>query len=124
MPRVMKWPSGARHEVSRFGRFTAGQVELAILNAGGEGAPLVRGEDQRGPIRVLAVAQRDDLVAAFLGARHDRDLNARSAVPAVIGGLAPDGAGQVHVRLAFLTKSMEARGASAARRLPLAFHPN
>src|ERR1017187_1612205 len=121
MPRVMKWQSGARHEVSRFGRFTAGQVELAILNAGGESAPLVRREDQRGPVRVLAAAQGDAVVAPSLGARHARALNALPPVPAVIGGLAPDGAGQVHVRLAFLIKSMEARGASAVKRLPLAF---
>src|ERR1022692_1797306 len=121
MPWVMKWQSGARHEVSRFGRFTAGQVELAILDAGGESAPLVRGEDQRWPVRVLAFANADALVAPFLGARHDGALNARSAVPAVIGGLAPDGAGQVHVRLAFLIKSMEAPGARAVKRLPLAF---
>src|ERR1039457_6512213 len=121
MPWVMKWQSGARHEVSRFGRFTAGQVELAILDAGGESAPLVRGEDHRWPVRVLAVAQRGHLFAAFLAPRPGGNPTARSALPAVIGGLAPDGAGQVHVRLAFLIKSMEARGARAVKRLPLAF---
>src|ERR1017187_583522 len=121
MPWVMKWQSGARHEVSRFGRFTAGQVELAILDAGGESAPLVRGEDQRWPVRVLAVAQRAALFPPPVGARHAGALNACAALPAVIGGLAPDGAGQVHVRLAFLIKSMEARGARAVKRLPLAF---
>src|ERR1035438_1174605 len=89
------------------------QVEFAVQHAGGECGPLVRGEDQRWPFRVLAVTQGDDVVAAFLGARKNRDLDAGAAVPAAVAGLAPRGAGQVHVSIAFLTKSIEARGASA-----------
>src|ERR1700726_2273730 len=38
------------------------EVELAVVDAGGEGGPLVRGEDQCGSVRVLAVAHGDDVV--------------------------------------------------------------
>src|ERR1700722_19041795 len=89
-------------------------VELAVLDAEGERLPLVGGEGQHRPVGVLGVAHGDDVVAALLGAGHDRDLYACTAVPSAVGGLAPWGAGQVHLSIAFLARSAEARGDSAS----------
>ena len=89
-------------------------VELAVLDAEGKRLPLVRGEGQHRPVGILGVAHGDDVVAALLGAGHDRDLHAGAAVTAAIGGLAPRGAGQVHLSIAFLARSAEARGDSAS----------
>src|SRR3984885_3710500 len=89
-------------------------VELAVLDAEGERLPLVRGEGQHRPVGVLGVAHGDDVVAALFGAGHDRDLHAGTAVPSAVGGLAPRGAGQVHLSIAFLARSVEARGDSAS----------
>src|SRR6266436_3932015 len=89
-------------------------VELAVLDAEGERLPLVGGEGQHRPVGVLGVAHGDDVVAALLGAGHDRDFHASTAVPAAVRGLAPRGAGQVHCSTAFLARSAEARGDSAS----------
>src|SRR3984957_3953076 len=89
-------------------------VELAVLDAEGERLPLVGGEGQHRPVGVLGVAHGDDVVAALLGAGHDRDLHTSAAVAPAVGGLAPRGAGQVHLSIAFLARSIEARGDSAS----------
>jgi hypothetical protein len=61
---------------------TSAQVKLAVVDAGGEGTPLVRHEDQRGAARVAAVGPGDDPVAAALGAGQDRNLDARAVIGA------------------------------------------
>src|SRR5580692_2250700 len=89
-------------------------VELAVLDAERERLPLVGGEGQHRPVGVLGVAHGDDVVAALLGAGHDRNLHAGTAVASAVGGLAPRGAGQVHLSIAFLARSAETRGDSAS----------
>src|SRR5438094_137398 len=47
-------------------------------------------------------------------AGNESDLHAGATVPAAEGRLAPDGAGQVHLSIAFPAGSVEARGNSAS----------
>jgi len=95
--------------------FWSGLAELAVPDGVGELAPLVWGEQQGGPGGVLAVPKRDRSAAGFGATRDDRELHAGTAVPAAEGRLAPHCAGQVHLSIAFLARSMEAcRGSASA----------
>src|SRR5215469_7583097 len=104
---VGSWPPPMTRPARPVGRSPGGallQVELAVVNPGGERAPLVRREDQRGAIRVTAVAHGDHVVAALLRAGQERDLDPGAAVLAAAGGPAPDGAAQIHSSVAFLAR--------------------
>src|SRR5256886_1588031 len=92
----------------------SGQVKLAVLDTEGERLPFGRGEDQHRAAGPLAVAHGDHVVAALLRAGNESDLHAGATVPAAEGRLAPDGAGQVHLSIAFPAGSVEARGNSAS----------
>src|SRR5204863_6421162 len=92
----------------------SGQVKLAVLDAEGERRPFGRGEDQHRAVGPLAVAHGDHVVAALLRAGNESDLHTGAAVPAAEGRLAPDGASQVHLSIAFPARSVEARGSASA----------
>src|SRR5437868_5973695 len=66
-------------------------VELAVLHAAGESGPFSWREDERGPFRILTVADRDD---ARQIAGH---LHAVRAISLASDALTPNGAGQIHV---------------------------
>src|ERR1035438_8877709 len=75
------------------------QVELAVPDSGREGFPLSRGEDQRRAVRVPGVTDRDDVLAAFLGARRQRNLDAGLVGVVARAAPAPDNSGQVRFDL-------------------------
>src|ERR1017187_2483923 len=75
------------------------QVELAVPDSSREGFPLSRSEDQRRAVRVPGVTDRDNVLAAFLGARRQRNLNAGLVATLAGAAATPDNSGQVRFDL-------------------------
>src|ERR1019366_2729925 len=88
-----------------------GQVELPAPDARGKRPPVIRGEDQRRPVRVLRVTHRDD------SRQVGSDLYAVAARPVGKSALAPDGLRQVgcHVHGVSL---LEGYGSSSCPAMP------